>query len=117
MAGAGLLAGTTGEVCFAGPPSAIGLMGATGAAIGFTGPPSDVGFTGAASGVCFLTPPIELWAEAGRQKSPPNAAATMMMAMVTFFMGRSPEVLTQCIVNADDTCRCLHQHCPLLPRN
>jgi hypothetical protein len=111
MAGAGLLTGTTGEVSFAGPPSAIGLMGALGA-VGFTGPPSEVGFTGAASGACFLTPPIELWAEAGRQKSPPNAATAMMIAIVRFFMGRSPDVLMQGIVGADDTCRCLHQHCP-----
>jgi hypothetical protein len=55
---------------------------------------------------------MEFWAEAGRQKSPPNTAAAIMMAIVLFFMGRSPDVLTQSIVSADDTCRCLHQYCP-----
>jgi hypothetical protein len=91
-----LLTGTTGEVGFTGPTTGLGFTGPR-TEIGFAGPPSAVCFTGAASGVCFLTPPIELWAEAGREKSPPKAAATMMIAIVLFFMDPSPGVSAQTI--------------------
>jgi hypothetical protein len=47
--------------------------------------------------LCFLTPPMALWAEAGRRQSLPNTAATMMMAIALFFMGPSPDVLRQII--------------------
>jgi hypothetical protein len=84
-----LLTGPTGEVCFTALTRGVGFRGAGFAAalvFGFAGPPIEFGFIGAAMGVCFLTPPIELWAQAGRQNSPPNVAATMMMAIVLFFM-------------------------------
>jgi hypothetical protein len=94
-ADAGLLTGATGEVCFTALTRGLGFRGAGFTAameFGFAGPPMEFGFIGAARGVCFLTPPIELWAQAGRHESPPNAAAIKMMAIVLFFMGRSSDV-------------------------
>jgi alkylation response protein AidB-like acyl-CoA dehydrogenase len=97
----GLVTGAAGEVGFAALTTGAGFGGAgfTGLAeeIGFAGPPRGVCFTGAARGVCFLTPPIALWAEAGRQRALPNAAAIKIIASALFFMGPSPDVLTQTI--------------------
>jgi hypothetical protein len=91
VADAGLVIATTG---------AVGL-GFTGPAteIGFAGPPRGVCFAGAASGVCFLIPPMALWAEAGRWQSPPNAAATMMMAIALLFTSPSPDVSALSVVS------------------
>jgi hypothetical protein len=114
----GLLTGTTGGVGFAALTMGPGFtgFGFTGlpAEIGFAGPPRGVCFTGAASGGGFLMPPIELWAEAGRCKPPPNAAATMMITIVLFFMGPSPDVSTPRIVSADHALHCVHILLPLI---
>jgi hypothetical protein len=52
---------------------------------------------------------MELWAEAGRQKSPPIAAAIMMVAIVLLFTGPSPDVSTPSIVSADHGLRWVHK--------
>jgi hypothetical protein len=87
-----LVTGAAGEAGFAAPTTGAGFGG-----VGFAGPPRGVCFIGAARGVCFLTPPIALWAEAGRQQALPNAAAIKIIASALFFMGPSPDVLTQTI--------------------
>jgi hypothetical protein len=92
----GLVTGAAGEVGFAAPTTGAGFTGLA-EEIGFAGPPRGVCFIGAARGVCFLTPPIALWAEAGRQQALPNAAAIKIIASALFFMGPSPDVLTQTI--------------------
>jgi hypothetical protein len=99
------LNGATGEGCFTALTRGLGVKGlglkgvgfrevgfTAAMEFGFAGPPMEFGFIGAARGVCLFTPPIELWAQAGRQKPLPNAATTMMMAIILFFMGGSSDV-------------------------
>jgi hypothetical protein len=108
------LTGTTGAVGFTALTTGAGF---TGGETGFAGPPSGGCLTGAARGVCFLTPPIALWAEAGTQKSQLNAAAIKIIATALFFMGPSPDVSTLTIVNADHEYAAYTNDCALLPRN
>jgi hypothetical protein len=107
-----LLTGAAGAAGLTALATGLGFtgFGFTREEVGFAGPPSGVCLTGAARGVCFLTPPIALWAKAGGHQTPPNAAATSMIATALFFMGPSPDC-----VDADHQSRRVHKvqnYCP-----
>jgi hypothetical protein len=97
----GLASGAAGEGGFAALTTGAGFggVGFTWLAeeIGFAGPPIEFGFAGPPIEFCFLTPPMAFWAAAGRQHALPNAAAIRIIASAPFFMGPSPDVLTQTI--------------------
>jgi hypothetical protein len=99
--------GAAGEVGFAALTTGAGFggLGFTGLAveIGFAGPPIEFGFAGPPMEFCFFIPPTAFWAAAGRQQALPNAAATRIIASALFFMGPSPDVLTQTIRYAAHT--------------
>ena len=75
-----LLTGTTGEFGFAAGIDAPLFTGITGEFC-FAAPPTTI---------CFFAPPTELWAEAGRQKSFPNAAKIKTIATAPCFMNARP---------------------------
>ena len=88
----GLASGAAGEGGFAALTTGAGFGG-----VGFTGLAEETGFAGPPIEFGFLTPPMAFWAAAGRQHALPNAAAIRIIASALFFMGPSPDVLTQTI--------------------